>query len=325
MKIRQIIPDWIKGVSITLMVYGHITFIGSSVSIQKQFAELIYTFHMPLFLIISGFFFNMSMQQGHTSVKKIIHQLIFPYLFFISLYCIGLILIQKVGIFTNNLPPKSFIDFIQIIFIHPRGSFWFLHSLILIQLSFIVAKSLVSKAQLDDAAWLIVSFFFLAMLCNFGLIISRTISFFLLGMTISRFNIGLPAALRTSIILLVTILIFAKKEMYDFSFTQVAWCLCVLTCLVSLGSMFKSSPIILTFAWLGRNSLVILVFHAFFVVLFKPLVNLFLVIDQTGLVYSITVVFIATLCSIMFGFLLDKIQISKYLFGVNTIYSNRNA
>jgi hypothetical protein len=66
----------------------------------------------------------------------------------------------------------------------------------------------------------------------------------------------------------------------------------------------------------------VLVIHAMFIVLFKPLSNLFLKMDQTGLVYSATVVVATMLGSMLFASLSDKIGISKYIFGVDNIYSN---
>lgn len=122
MKIRQIIPDWLKGLAIVLMVYGHITHLGSLAAYQTQIVKIIYTFHMPLFLIISGFFFNMK-NEPYEIGKKLVNRIVRPYLIFISLYLFGLILIQRTGIPTSNAPPASFIDFFDIVFLRPRGAY----------------------------------------------------------------------------------------------------------------------------------------------------------------------------------------------------------
>ncbi|HAW18859.1 MAG TPA: hypothetical protein DCX14_01635 [Flavobacteriales bacterium] len=49
-------PDFIKGLCIILMVYGHITMIGTLDEAQNAIKEFIYTFHMQIFLLVSGFF-----------------------------------------------------------------------------------------------------------------------------------------------------------------------------------------------------------------------------------------------------------------------------
>ena len=70
---------------IVLMVYGHIDHVGSLAILQKQFVVLIYTFHVPIFLIISGFFFKITPQEEeYESGKRLLQRLIIPYLIFIS-------------------------------------------------------------------------------------------------------------------------------------------------------------------------------------------------------------------------------------------------
>ena len=60
--------DQVKGFAIFLVVYGH----------NFPFLEkYIYSFHMPLFFIIAGFFHPI--KQNKVSIKKRINQLIVPY------------------------------------------------------------------------------------------------------------------------------------------------------------------------------------------------------------------------------------------------------
>ena len=54
--------DYAKGIGIILVVYGHLLSSGyhAGLSIPKHFFELsdsiVYTFHMPLFFLLSGLF-----------------------------------------------------------------------------------------------------------------------------------------------------------------------------------------------------------------------------------------------------------------------------
>lgn len=63
--------DLIKGFAIFLVVWGHIDTI-------QPIKSVIYSFHMPLFFILSGFFMNF--QKGaRVNVKKLLRNLIIPY------------------------------------------------------------------------------------------------------------------------------------------------------------------------------------------------------------------------------------------------------
>ena len=49
--------DFLKFVFITLMIAFHLTYIGDTYPVAKQ---LVYTFHMPGFLLVSGYLFNVN-------------------------------------------------------------------------------------------------------------------------------------------------------------------------------------------------------------------------------------------------------------------------
>ena len=49
--------DFLKFVFITLMIAFHLTYIGDTYPVAKK---LVYTFHMPGFLLVSGYLFNVN-------------------------------------------------------------------------------------------------------------------------------------------------------------------------------------------------------------------------------------------------------------------------
>ncbi|MBE0422039.1 acyltransferase family protein [Pseudoalteromonas nigrifaciens] len=75
-------PDAIKGMCILLMVFGHVSYIGSFTSSLYTVKAFIYTFHMPLFLILSGYFFSFN-ANIQNSALKILKRIALPYLIFI--------------------------------------------------------------------------------------------------------------------------------------------------------------------------------------------------------------------------------------------------
>lgn len=90
---RLISVDAAKGIGITLMFLGHM-------QISEPLLAFIYSFHMPLFIIISGFLFRADKPFG-TSVKRRAKALLIPYLYTnIAALCVRYILLAKAGNFT---------------------------------------------------------------------------------------------------------------------------------------------------------------------------------------------------------------------------------
>jgi fucose 4-O-acetylase-like acetyltransferase len=319
---RQAIADWIKGVAIILMVYGHLTHIGKQDYLQNNFVEVIYTFHMPLFLIISGFFVNLKSNLSE-AFHKTFRRIMVPYFVFGSLYMLGLMLIRSLNIHTNNSPPATMLDFFKILFFQPRGAYWFLHSLIILQASILASRHLTVCCK-SNYPFVILAVFFIAMACQLGLLLPRIAVFFLIGLLLRKFSDVIPNALFSGIFLIGLIALIGNNEITVFSLFQVSWVLAILLFLAGLGLVLFQQKIFAFGVWVGRNSLIILCFHAFFIVMFKPLANLFLLIDATGLLYSFVVTLIATFGSIYSARIFDKLKLSKVLFGVNQLFVLRD-
>lgn len=318
-KTRDSIPDWIKGVALILMVYGHLHPIGSSASFQADIIRWIYTFHMPLFLIVSGYFHNLE-QDAVVSLKAIVRRLFVPYLVFISLYLTGLTLIRITGIPTTNEPPTSFVDALRIILLDPRGAYWFIHTLILIRTSLTLSKLLTDRAKLAEPAYFCITIFLLAALIHFDLINHRPVTYFLIGMAFRHIWGKLPSFPKTGFLLMMATILLLKESALSFSFTQIAWCLSILSFLMGIGSTFKHTTFVTWVSWLGRNSLIVVVLHALFVVGTKPLGHFLVKMDPSGIVFSLLSVITAIFGSLLAGYLSDRVKASSLLFGVNNIY-----
>lgn len=319
LKGRQSIPDWIKGIAITLMVYGHVTHVGSASLIQTKVVDIIYTFHMPLFLIVSGFFLNMS-SNIIEATHKIFRRIFLPYFIFICLYLVGLILIQQAGIHTNNPPPTSAIGFFRTILIHPLGGYWFLHSLIVLQLSILVSRYLVSRCDLEESSLVFISFCLIALACKTGLLLTQTAVFFMVGITLRKFMNEFPASVRTGLLLLIIIVFVGSGGIFTFSLIQMAWVLSIVLLLAGLGAVFINIVFFSGVVWVGRNSLIIMLLHAMFVVISKPLAHYFLVADSSGVMYSITVTLVTVFGSLLAAKIFDKLNWSRVIFGVDEVF-----
>lgn len=131
--------DFIKGITIFLVVYGHtIQYCipnGKDFFINKVFIT-IYSFHMPLFMIISGYLFYYATRKRNIKeiIKRRFKQLIIPAIAWYTIYSIINLGIQ---VFYNKL------SFIIAILKYIKGipyQFWFLFTLFYLTIIFIIVK-----------------------------------------------------------------------------------------------------------------------------------------------------------------------------------------
>src|SRR4051812_39736772 len=87
MKQRTFYFDNAKFILIFFVVFGHMlrSFIEDNETIYTIY-KVIYTFHMPAFILVSGFFAKGFYQKGY--IKKITKKLIIPYLIFQTIYSV---------------------------------------------------------------------------------------------------------------------------------------------------------------------------------------------------------------------------------------------
>lgn len=74
--------DICRGIAMFLVVFGHVIQCYSKTPEQylsNRIYLMIYTFHMPLFMLISGILYKKSVTNKHASVKKSTWQLLYPY------------------------------------------------------------------------------------------------------------------------------------------------------------------------------------------------------------------------------------------------------
>lgn len=326
---RDIAPDAIKGLCITLMVFGHISYVGSFAGSLAAIKSFIYTFHMPVFFILSGFFFSLR-SDADNRFLKLVRRVAIPYTVFIFLYITGLILVQYIGIETTNSPPKSVQDFLSTVLFHPIGGYWFLHSLIVMQLSTLLASYIANKIFIMDneiTLILLILFCLLWLFSEFNVIDFRSASYFILGMSIRQISKegfyfpSLPLLIFVCVFIIADIL-GGNKIYIVFSSTEVLWNLLLTS---FFWSFFKSHKgiFINNLAWVGRNTLVILVLHALFIVVMKPFNYYFLRLEHTGILQSLIVTLITIVGCMLSAKLFDSLNISKYIFGVDNIYSRR--
>jgi fucose 4-O-acetylase-like acetyltransferase len=128
---RLISIDIAKAICIILVVIGHYN-PDNSPEWYNQLNQLIYTFHMPLFVFVSGYVYWATRKPVNYKdfIEKKFNRLMIPY-FFVSVIIIGIKLLSEKGLHMEN--PVSITTFYEMLYLPVAGYFlWFIYTLFLI-------------------------------------------------------------------------------------------------------------------------------------------------------------------------------------------------
>jgi fucose 4-O-acetylase-like acetyltransferase len=260
--------DQVKGFAIFLVVYGH------NFPVTEKY---IYTFHMPLFFMVSGFFFPSKLD--FSTVKKRFKSIMIPYFFWASFLFIFWFLIgRKYGASSEN-PASVWKNFIGIFYAQGDSRFmewgipmWFLPAIFLcFSFYFLLKKYLMNRKSIIFSVLFLTSIGFLySRFFNFKLPWSIDVAFvalffFAFGNFGFKYLQQIPkkwALLLIPIFLLVQLLLYnynIKIDMYRsiygneflFLLNGLLGSLCVIF-------LFQSFPYFKLFSVIGKFTLLIL-------------------------------------------------------------------
>lgn len=134
---RKVFIDYAKGLAILLVVIGHLlqyNLVGTS---AKELFDMIYSFHMPLFMLLSGYVASLSIEKYLSRkveyIRKKVCSLVVPFVFMGGV---------------NMLLYKHYsMEYILNLFRNPDNGLWFLIVLFCIQLWYLVLQIVSSKIQ----------------------------------------------------------------------------------------------------------------------------------------------------------------------------------
>lgn len=281
--------DIAKGIGILLVVLGHNDFEVISVFVQR----LIYSFHMPLFFFLSGYFLNTTVP-FFDFIKKRFNSLLKPYLFTIFLIYFTSVSFEKMGFNTAiQRTIKSlygsgyYLDWVQL---------WFLPHLFVVSLYAFLFITLFSRLRNRWVTWgiLFVTLAIAVPFLNtfypfpvsilgkdyelFGLpfsldLVLVTGFFFLLGhevrhvTTENTFDNGLILAATGGIVLLLNILfpyeIDFNIRLYESFLVNTAEAILGILFILALARQIerRTTRLASVLKYLGNISLIILLFH----------------------------------------------------------------
>ena len=188
--------DYLKCIFITLMIIFHLVYIGDKYPYAKQ---IVYTFHMSAFLIISGYLAN-NRKDARSFFRKFLWIFI-PYACMEAAYTV----------MSHFLPVRESVDAItpavllDKIFLHPMGPYWYLHTLILCSLIYYITFRYV---RLSVVSRLVVAGVCLFALSHWGGLMNFSNAlYFLIGMTVSQSGLRFTQVFRATTFAIVPFVI----------------------------------------------------------------------------------------------------------------------
>lgn len=302
--------DFLKCIFILLMISFHLVYIGDTYTYAKQ---VVYTFHIPAFFMISGYV--MKLDKPIVDFMKTVLWLLVPYLIMESSY----ILMASFLPIREHISDLSFEVFLEKLLFKPIGPYWYLHSLIICSIvcymSFIRYKDnaiLVSRLVIASVTLGFISLYW-------NLISLSSILYFLLGVSIRQSYTEFLSFFKSSWLAIVgfAVLIMFPENLDRFT---IGGLLITYLAVSSLLALYKILPRFLTvfFNYIGRHTLVLLLFSPIFTALVKPLVA-YLSFEQTGMLFLLVALIINVAGCFGIGLLMDYIGISRFVFGKKKI------
>ena len=276
-KIRKKYIDIARGIAIILMVVGHVTEHG-----WKR--DIIFSFHMPLFIIISGMFYkDRSFKELFTNMLK---KLIIPYI--ITVFCTDFI--QNFIIHKNYDFIKFLTDFIKQIAlsysylkfntnVKPTGVLWFIPFLIVLRIIFSALKKVTKNDDKLLAMYcLLISYIgYILGIKGKWLPFSADISMsciilYCLGYLITKYDLLRKIINEKKVLFLIFIIwilgikfgsIEIAVRRYPNGLYSFLSAICGSIIIIKLSLIIEQKTQILSkvLSWYGKNSIYILLFH----------------------------------------------------------------
>lgn len=295
--------DFLKCVLILLVITFHLIYIGDGFPYAKQ---LVYTFHIPGFLLISGYLMNIG--KPVRKFLKTLLWLVVPYVIMESGYVLAASMLP-VRDHVSGLTPATFLYYLAV---KPVGPYWYLQTMVicgaLYYASFMVQKiSTISRLLLFTLACAAVS--------AAGMMSMADAMYFIIGAAIRVSGLRFLDVVRASWLSLPLFAVLALSPS-NFSRASAGGMAITYTALSIMLAVFpyvkgKARTVSLV---LGRNSLALYIFSPIFTICCKVMVP-WLSFDPTRMIYLILSLVVCVCGSLAICRLLDMLHLSRWIFG----------
>lgn len=296
--------DFLKCIFIILMIIFHLVYIGDSYPYAKQ---VVYTFHMSAFLIISGYLNNVNKE-----IKAFGQSLLWIFIPYVCMET-GYVIMSAILPVREKITELSAGLLLHKAIIAPMGPYWYLHTLMLCNASYYLMYRMTNK-------WKGITRFILLGILLYGLSELKLLTFanaiyFLAGVAIRQSGNNIIRIFQPSLLALfpLIILCYFPENLNRGTLAGVTITYLVISLLLAIYT-YLTELIKRILLYIGSNTLVILLFSPVFTILSKLYLPLF-AFDATGICFTIvSVVFVICGC---FGvtYIFDRLHISPYFLG----------
>ncbi len=316
---RDVRIDVVKGLCICLMVFGHLTHIGSCSSQLLEVVKTIYSFHMPVFIILTGYLFGK--RQGTIDEgKRVFSRMLKPYLVMAPIAIFLYQLAARFGIqTTNQVDGAGLLPYIGVLTGHVGGALWYLYTFGIVELLTLGAlwwRPGKNSEEQGGASTRVVVLVGLGccILAKLGFGISPHKSFyFFIGFFLRRAQLSLPCSVwfLGSVALIFSVVGVSES----FTLGNCVWVISVLGSLMWLAKGLLSvrclSKVLI---YCGEHTLSILLFHNLISVALRPLASKMLVVDPSGIGISLLMTGVIVVLSLCAEGIIKKTWFRKLLF-----------
>ena len=298
--------DFLKCVFIVLMIIFHLVYVGDKYPYAKQ---VVYTFHMSVFLVISGYLANMD--KGFTRMVRQVKWLFVPYAVMEAGYVV-MASVLPIREHIDNLTPAVFFDKLLL---HPLGPYWYLHTLIVCYIIYYAVSRLCRRL-----GW--VSFVCVLGICLFAasrllhIVNFDNAMYFLAGAALRQAGVGFMSAFRPSCWAAVPLALFClfSPEGMDRAALQ-GVVMTYLAMSLALAAYPYIKPKVKRLALMvGENTLSILLFSPMFTIITKSFVPFFS-FDPTALLFTVVSVVFVVAGSLAVAWVMDRLRLSRWFCG----------
>lgn len=305
MKNRIAELDYLKAVFILLMIVFHLAYIGDKYPYAKS---LVYTFHMPAFLIISGYVMNIA--KGVRPFLRSMGWIFVPYAVMETGYVV----------MSALLPVRESVDHLTVslwldkLFLHPLGPYWYLHTLMLCGLTYLGVDKFWGRWNQTESVFILLALCY-AVLSVLGVLSLVNALYFMAGAVLKRTGVDFRSFFAPSFWAVVPVVWLSCDEanLNKETLSGVAMTYLVISLLLAV---FRHLPerIKHPMNYIGSHTFILLVFSPVFTMAVKPLVKVF-AFDATGMIFLLVSLFVCVLGSFGIAWCLDRLHLSRFFWG----------
>lgn len=285
------------------MVTFHLAYFADGYPLLKQW---VYTFHMPGFLLISGYL--MRVDRPLRQFSRTLLWLAVPYLVLESSY----IVLSSFLPVRDGIGHLTVFTFADKFFVHPLGPYWYLHTLILCDIGYFIVWR---QKRCNTISRLILLGFYLAGLAFVQLVAWDVSLYFVLGIIIRQSKLSFLRVFRPSWLAFIALLWLScyPETFHKGSLGGLVTVYLVISAALAVFPLLHQC-IKKVALFLGRNSLALFLFSPIFTMACKIFIP-YLTFDSSRMLFLTLSLPLCILGALAVCRVLDALHLSPWLFG----------